>query len=204
MEEAAQRLAAARSGSREALGQALEACRGYLHLLAQRELDPDLRAKGSASDLVQETFLEAQKDFHQFHGNSEEELKAWLRQLLLNNMANFTRRFRTTGKRQVSREVKIEAGGSSADRAGNLTADVMSPSGLAMEHEQAQALQVALERLPEDYRQVILLRYQEQRPFEEIAQVMNRSCNAVRTLWSRAIRRLRQEMGSQESSESSP
>jgi RNA polymerase sigma-70 factor (ECF subfamily) len=204
MEHGAQRLAAARSGSHEALGQALEACRGYLHLLAQRELDPDLRAKGSASDLVQETFLEAQKDFHQFHGNSEEELKAWLRQLLLNNMANFTRRFRTAGKRQVSREVKIEAGGSSADRAGRLTADVLSPSGLAMEHEQAQALEAALGRLPEDYRQVILLRYQKQQPFEEIAQVMNRSCNAVRTLWSRAIRRLRQEMSSQESSERSP
>src|SRR5262245_4961414 len=120
MEEAAQRLAAARSGSREALGQALEACRGYLHLLAERELDPDLRAKGSASDLVQETFLEAQKDFRQFHGNSEEELRAWLRQLLLNNLANFTRRYRTTAKRAVGREMRIEAGGSSAERAAGL------------------------------------------------------------------------------------
>jgi RNA polymerase sigma-70 factor (ECF subfamily) len=63
-----------------------------------------------------------------------------------------------------------------------------------MEEEQAQALRRALERRPDDYRQVILLHYQEQRPFEEIAPLMHRSYEAVRSLWARAIRRLRQEM----------
>ena len=92
MSDAARQLAAARAGSREALGQVLQACRGYLLLLAERELDPDLRAKGGASDLVQGTFLEAQKDFAHFQGDSEDELRAWLRQVLLHNLANFTRR----------------------------------------------------------------------------------------------------------------
>ena len=194
MYDAAQRLAAARAGSREALGQALDACRGYLLLLAERELDPDLRAKGGASDLVQETFLEAQNDFAQFKGNSEDELRAWLRQILLHNLANFTRRYRATAKRRLGREVALEVSGSSADREGGLTLDALSPSGLAMEEEQAQALRWALERLPDDYRQVILLHYQEQRPFEDIAPLMNRSYEAVRSLWARAIRRLRHEM----------
>ena len=63
-----------------------------------------------------------------------------------------------------------------------------------MEEEQAQALRRALERLPDDYRQVILLHYQEQRPFKEIAPLMHRSYESVRSLWARAIRRLRQEM----------
>ena len=194
MSAAAQRLAAARAGSREALGQALDACRGYLLLLAERELDPDLRAKGGASDLVQETFLEAQNDFAQFKGNSEDELRAWLRQILLHNLANFTRRYRATAKRRLGREVALEVSGSSADREGGLTLDALSPSGLAMEEEQAQALRRALERLPDDYRQVILLHYQEQRPFEDIAPLMHRSYEAVRSLWARAIRRLRHEM----------
>ena len=194
MYDAAQRLAAARAGSREALGQALDACRGYLLLLAERELDPDLRAKGGASDLVQETFMEAQNDFAQFKGNSEDELRAWLRQILLHNLANFTRRYRATAKRRLGREVALEVSGSSADREGGLTLDALSPSGLAMEEEQAQALRWALERLPDDYRQVILLHYQEQRPFEEIAPLMHRSYEAVRSLWARAIRRLRHEM----------
>ena len=194
MSDAAQRLAAARAGSREALGQVLQACRGYLLLLAERELDPDLRAKGGASDLVQETFLDAQKDFAHFQGDSEDELRAWLRQILLHNLANFTRRYRATAKRRLGKEVALDVSGSSADREGGLILDALSPSGLAMEEEQAQSLRRALGRLPDDYRQVILLHHQEQRPFEEIAPLMHRSYEAVRSLWARAIRRLRQEM----------
>src|SRR5438874_1673797 len=49
-------LPAARNGSAQALGDALEACRVYLLAVAEHELDPELRGKGGASDLVQETF----------------------------------------------------------------------------------------------------------------------------------------------------
>ena len=72
-------IAQARAGSAEALGQLLVTYQRYLLLVAERELDPDLRAKGSASDLVQETFLEAQRDFARFQGSSRDELRAWLR-----------------------------------------------------------------------------------------------------------------------------
>jgi RNA polymerase sigma-70 factor (ECF subfamily) len=99
-QDAARWLAAARAGSKEALGEALEACRGYLLLVANRELDPDIQAKGGASDLVQETFLEAQRDFARFAGDSKEELLAWLRRMLVHNLLNFTRRYRATGKRR--------------------------------------------------------------------------------------------------------
>jgi RNA polymerase sigma-70 factor (ECF subfamily) len=193
VDEVARRLAAARAGSDEMLGQVLQACRGYLLLVAQQELDPDLRAKGGASDLVQETFLDAQRDFAHFHGTTEDELRAWLRQLLLHNVANFARRYRAA-KRQAGREVALGAAGSTADPAGGVAADAPTPSILLMAREQAEALERALGRLPEDYRRVILLRYQEQQPFGEIARFMHRSPSAVRTLWSRAVRRLRQEM----------
>lgn len=193
MGDVARWLAEARSGSGEALGQALEACRTYLYLIAQRELDPGLRVKGSASDLVQETFVEAQRDFGQFHGTSDEEWRAWLRRLLLNNIANFTRRYRTE-KRHLGREVALDPDGSSAERGGGLATKLPSPSGAALEHEQAECLRQALARLPEDYRQVIVLRYEENLPFEEVARRMGRSAAAARTLWSRAIRRLRHEM----------
>src|SRR5262249_59475811 len=100
----------------EALGQALEACRGYLLLIAQRELDSDLQAKGGASDLVQETLVDALRDFGRFHGESEAELQAWLRQLLLHNLVDFTRHYRQAKKRQIGRELELEGGDSSADR----------------------------------------------------------------------------------------
>jgi RNA polymerase sigma-70 factor, ECF subfamily len=183
-------LAAARAGSRDALGQALELCRGYLLHIANDGLAPELRSKGGASDLVQDTFLDAQRDFCRFHGSSDAELRAWLRQLLLHNAANFARSYRETGKRQVGREISLGR----ADIGGALAAEIPSPSGEAMAREQAEALQRALERLPEDYRRVIILRNQERRSFEEIGALMARSAYAVRRLWARAVERLQQEV----------
>jgi RNA polymerase sigma-70 factor (ECF subfamily) len=55
-------------------------------------------------------------------------------------------------------------------------------------------VRLALDRLPEDYRQVLLLRHQEELPFEEIARVMGRSPNAVQKLWARAVERMQQEL----------
>jgi RNA polymerase sigma-70 factor (ECF subfamily) len=183
-------LPAARAGSREALGQALEACRDYLLLVADRELAADLRAKVGASDLVQETFLEAQRDFARFHGDSPGELRAWLRRLLLNNLANCARGYRDTAKRQLGREVPFAAAGDAADGA---IAATPSPTGQAMAREAAERLDRAVERLPEDYRRVIRLRHQEGRSFEEIGETLRRSPNAARMLWLRAVEQLRQE-----------
>jgi RNA polymerase sigma-70 factor (ECF subfamily) len=187
------RLLLARGGDASALGQVLEACRGYLLLIARRQLEPDLQAKGGASDLVQETFFEAQRDFAQFHGGSEAELLAWLRRLLLNNLANFSRSYRSTVKRAVGREVPLEPDGSNNEPDRGLAAGDPSPSSLAAQNEQAQALWEALARLPDDHRQVIQLRYLEERSFEEIGRLMNRSSDAARKLWARAMERLRQE-----------
>ena len=61
-------MAAARAGSREAMGRALEAAGDISLAVAEGELAPDLRVEGGASDLVQETFLEAQRDFARFRG----------------------------------------------------------------------------------------------------------------------------------------
>jgi RNA polymerase sigma-70 factor (ECF subfamily) len=182
----------ARAGSRQALGDMLEAYRAYLLLIANRQLDPDLRVKGGASDLVQETFLEAQRDFAQFQGDNGDELQAWLRQLLLHNLANFARRYRDAGKRAIGREVALDTPSGAQER--GLPADTPSPSGQAMAREQAETVLQALNRLPDDYRQVIVWRYQEGRSFEEIADKLGRSENAARKLWFRAVERLEEEM----------
>jgi RNA polymerase sigma-70 factor (ECF subfamily) len=194
-EGSARWLAAARAGSREALGQALEGCRHYLLRIANRRLDPHLKAKGGASDLVQQTFLEAQRDFTGFQGESQDELRAWLRQLLIHNLANFHRSYRATGKRAVGREVPLAPASPSTDAPGEVAAPTPTPSREAIEHEEAEKLRQALERLPEDYRRVITLHHQEQRTFEAIGRLMNRSTTGARTLWLRAVERLNQELG---------
>jgi RNA polymerase sigma-70 factor (ECF subfamily) len=186
-------MAAARAGSREATGRALEACRRYLLWVAERELAPDLRSKGGASDLVQETFLEAQRDFARFEGSSADELRAWLRQVLVNNVGNFTRRYRDTSKRAIGREVGAVSDGSSFGFEQGLAGSTISPSGAAIEREQALALRRAVDRLPEDHRRVVTLRFEDGLTFEEIGQITNRSADAARKIWSRAMERLRQE-----------
>ena len=185
-------LAAARGGSQEALGEALENLRAYLLAIAERELDPNLHAKGGASDLVQETLMDALRDFGRFQGGTEEEFKAWLRRLLLHNLVDFTRLYRETGKRNINCEVALDADTPSPGHAAP-TAAQPSPSGEAIRDEEAEVVRHALDRLPEDYRRVILLRYQDERSFEEIGRLMNLTPNAARKLWVRAVKRLQQE-----------
>ena len=184
-------LAAARRGSREALGRVLEACRPYLLQVANEEIDSDLRGKVGASDLVQETFLEAQRDFAGFHSRSEEELLAWLRQILCNNLANLTRQYCQTAKRHVHREVLL-ADAPLEELVEPLTDHVASPSAQARERERDEALERALLQLPEAQQQVIRLRNYERLSFEEAGRRMGRSAEAARKLWGRAVERLQQ------------
>jgi len=186
-------LSAARGGSQVALGDALDGLRGYLLAIAERELDPHLHAKGGASDLVQETLIDAVRDFGKFQGQTEDEFKAWLRRLLVNNLVDFTRLYRQTGKRDVGREVGLESEKPSEDMRGAPTAAGPTPSSEAIRDEEVNAVRKALDQLSEDYRRVIILRYEEERTFEEIGQLMNLSPNAARKLWVRAFKRLQQE-----------
>jgi RNA polymerase sigma-70 factor (ECF subfamily) len=187
-------LSGARDGSPDALGRALDACRSYLLFVARNEVDASLQAKGGASDLVQETFLEAHRAFDRFHGTSEVELRSWLRRLLHHQASKFRRRYRTTQKRLLARETPRTAAPQSLSGATELPAPSPTPSTQLMVQEQAQRLRQALERLPHDYRWAITLRYVEQCSFEEIGRRMHRTPNAARLLWLRAIERVRHEL----------
>ena len=58
----------------------LERHRSWLGLLARLQVEPRFRAKFDASDIVQQTLLEAVRDWPKFRGGTEAELAAWLRQ----------------------------------------------------------------------------------------------------------------------------
>jgi RNA polymerase sigma-70 factor (ECF subfamily) len=193
VEEVAAVLAAARAGSREALGQALEACRAYLQQIAREELDdPRLHAKAGVSDLVQTTFLEAQRDFARFQGKTEAELLAWLRRMLRNNVANFRRWWRKD-RRRADREVPLASDTSDISTVA-LPAPALSPSKQAIQEEQVESLRRAIERLPEDHRRVIVWRYEEGCSFEEIGRRLGRTANAAQKLWARAVERLQHDL----------
>jgi RNA polymerase sigma-70 factor (ECF subfamily) len=190
-------LRAARTGDGSALGRLLEGYRRYLTLLARLEIDRRLQGKLDPSDLVQETFLEAHRDFAQFRGSGEAELLAWLRQVLVRNLANQVRRYLGTRGRDVrlERELAAEVDRSSQALDRGLAAPHSSPSKQAARREQAVLLAEALGRLPEDYREVIVLRHLQERSFPEVAARMGRSVEGVKKLWARALARLRGTLG---------
>jgi RNA polymerase sigma-70 factor (ECF subfamily) len=154
------------------------------------------QAKFDASDVVQQTMLEAVRAWPDFRGRSHGERAAWLRQILARVLLHEIRHFAGTQRRDVGREVSLEQSlDESSYRLGMaLAAPGSSPSAQLDRHEQELRLADALAALPEDYRQVILLRNIEGLPHEEVARRMDRGVGAVRMLWVRALARLRTEM----------
>jgi RNA polymerase sigma-70 factor (ECF subfamily) len=187
----------ARSGDRSAVGKLLDMYRSYLTLMARLGVNRQLRGKLDPSDLVQETFLEAHRDFGQFAGKTEAELVVWLRQILARNLADQVRRYKGAQRRDVRLEQRfardLEESSREMDR--SLAAPQSSPSQQAVRREQAVLLAEALEQLPGDYREVIILRHLEGLRFPEIARRMDRSLDSVEKLWARALARLRRLLG---------
>src|SRR5947209_15179530 len=98
----------ARQGADAARGALLEAYRAYLDLLARVQIGQRLQGKVDASDIVQETFLEAHRNFGRFRGASEGEFVCWLRQILAANLADLLRRYLGTQGRDVRLEREIQ------------------------------------------------------------------------------------------------
>ena len=179
-----------------AQAEALHGFRPWLHLLARMETARILDGKFDASDVVQQTMVEAIRALPQFRGESDAELLAWLRQVLAHVLGHEIRRYKGTRRRDIGRELSLDQSlEQSATRLGNLlVAPESSPSAKAARNEREVMVAEVLSRLPEDYRDVIILHNLQGLEHEEVARRMGRSPGAVRMLWIRALTRLREEM----------
>jgi RNA polymerase sigma-70 factor (ECF subfamily) len=194
-----QLLAEAREGEANCLGRVLQYYGNYLKLLVTTHLDAKLRARCSPSDIVQESYFEAHRDFGNFRGQTEAEFLAWLRKILVNNMAREVEKHILSAKRDVRREVRFSGMQAELERSAARLESVLvdqapSPSSRADRHEHVVALANHLAELPTDYREVLVLRHCEGLAFKDIARQMGRSAGAVRMLWLRAIGQIRQLM----------
>jgi DNA-directed RNA polymerase specialized sigma24 family protein len=133
----------ARNGSLEALGEALDACRQYLQVVAGSELESDLRPKGGASDLVQETYRDAQRQFDNFRGETAEQFLAWQTAILRGHASNFTRQNPHTALRRPGRAVARDAPGGAAGEAVQAQGGE-TPCQFAQRHGEEVALEDAL------------------------------------------------------------
>ncbi len=187
--EVARWIAAAHNGDREALNRLLALCRPYLLLVANQDIDPALRARVAPSDVVQDSLLEAARGFPAFHGQTEDELLAWLRRVLRNNLANERRRHVDASRRSTDREVPL-AEVPAAEGGDLLREEEETPSARARARERDEALERALKELPDHYRQALLLHTQEGLTFAQVGERLGKSEEAARKLWSRASEEL--------------
>lgn len=188
------RLAQARAGSVDALGELWATCRNYLLLVANSGLGETLQAKIGASDLVQETFCEAQRIFDRFGGSTEAELLAWLVKILENKLGNTVKRYQRTEKRDVGRERRLGVGDASSGLSLQIAGAQDTPGAELARREVQERLDAAIGRLSTEYRQAIQLRVWQELPFEEVGRQMNRSADAARKLVARAIDQLQSLM----------
>lgn len=167
----------------------LERYQAYLRLLARMQLPPRLWAKISASDVVQQTLLEAHVAAGQYRGRTDGEWLAFLRQTLARNMADLGRLY-SADKRDVARELDL-----SSVRLENFAADARpSPSQEAVKNERLLKLAEALASLPDDQRIAVELKHLQSWTVRQIADLIGKSETAVGGMLYRGIRRLREIM----------
>ncbi|MCI0455855.1 MAG: sigma-70 family RNA polymerase sigma factor [Gemmataceae bacterium] len=174
-------------------GERLERCRPYLRVLAQLHLDGRLRSKLDPSDVVQQALLNAHANLRQFRGATDAELRAWLRRILANALAEASRRFGAEA-RDVAREQALEndLSRSSVRLEAFAVASGPSPSQLVAREEQLLRLGAALAQLPEDQRQAVELHHLLGLTVAEAGERLGRTRAAVVGLLFRGLKKLRQ------------
>ena len=173
-----------------------ERFRGYLRHLARTGLHGKLRGRVDASDVVQQSLLQAHEARDQFRGTTDAERCAWLRQILARVLSHAARDH-TRDKRDVRRDRSTEErlAADSLRLGGLLEADDSSPSAGAARHERAVLLAAALEDLPEDQREAVARHYLDGETPAEIAAAMGRTGPSVAGLLRRGLKGLRAGLG---------
>jgi RNA polymerase sigma-70 factor, ECF subfamily len=184
-------------GDAQALASLLNFYRPYLLATARARLDNRLRVKAGPSDVVQETLAEAHRAWDKIEQRprTEDEFREWIRGILLERLKALRRRFYRAQSRSLRRERSLDDGQSKRliDQLAAGCSD--SPSAALDRQALAERLEEALERLPDAYRQIILWRNRDNQKFTEIGACLDRSPDAARKLWRRAIRLLKKELG---------
>lgn len=178
----------ARRGDMVALGGLLDQFRPYVRVLvhaAWRRMAP---ARQDDSDLIQDTMLVVLDAFARFRGATVAEFAGWLRTLTLRTVAHAVRSHVVAGKRGIRREEAL------LDLDQAPMAEGQGPSDEAQRHEQAAHVAAALERLPGDMQQVLRARMFDGASYAELAARMQRTEGALRVLYTRALRRMSDEL----------
>ena len=172
--------------------------RSYLRLQADMQISPRLKVKEAPSDIVQQAMLEAHRDLKDFRGKTDIELRAWLRRILTNNLAELARRYHTK-RRTIGREMSLQDQQelSSALFLSQLDPKQETPSKLMMTQERSEQLAEALLKLREEERTAVVFKHIHNLPVAEIAEHLGRTSEAVAGLLRRGLKKLRESLNSE-------
>jgi len=172
-------------------GQLLERYRPRLYRKAMQALGPHIRGRVGASDIVQNTMLDAERGFAQFSGSTLEEFEAWL---LITHRRGILREIlkHEAGKRQIAKERRLtEQGPADSCISADPAASGPTPSVCVMRREQTAQITKALNGLPRAQQAAVALRYLQGRSVSEIAEILGRTSSATEGLLKRGMANLR-------------
>ena len=173
-----------RSGDSTAMEEFYNIYRNRLYALVLEQVGRD---HAVAEDLVQEVFLAALSSLDKFRGDSQ--LYTWLRSIALHKLNDFYRR-----QAREPRPTESSPDFDAMKQLEQIGDDEPAPLTVMEFEEIRQSVHQALEGLPQDYQEVLVLKYLEEMPVLEISQVMGRSPKSVEGLLARARKAMRDNL----------
>jgi RNA polymerase sigma-70 factor (ECF subfamily) len=189
-----------REGDQPALAALYDRHRDKLRRMVQVRLDPRLKGRVAASDVLQEAYIDALKRFPHYFDKPDQPFFGWLRLIVGQRLADVHREHLAAKKRDVRHELAFGhpqgPRGSAACLASCVAGSLTSPSGAAARNEDVARLESALNELDDIDREILLLRHFEELPNAETATVLGLQAPAASKRYVRALARLKQIMES--------
>ena len=189
-------LVRAASGDGAAWGRLLTAHEARLARMVAFRMDPRLRGRVDAGDVVQDAFAEASEHREVYFLTPEVPLFLWLRGVVGNKLLEAHRYHLGTRMRDAKRETPLDGprrpeATTSAALYEHLTAGLTRPSVAAAREEAGARLAQALEEMDATDREVLALRHFEQLSNAEAGQVLGIQERAAAKRYLRALQRLK-------------
>ena len=193
-----------REGNEQAVNQLMERHRLAVRRLVQMRLDSAVARRVDASDVVQDVLFEASRRMEDYIQLPSMPFHLWLRQLAKDRVIDMHRRHRAAKRRSVDREQPVTSLGgddrSAADLATLLKDSELTPAAATVRKEMEDRFLLALNELNEDDRELIMMRHFEHLGNGEVAEALGLSAPAAGMRYLRAIRRLREALGTDDES----
>ena len=187
------------NGDPSAVNRLMDRHREAVRRMVQMRLDQAVARRVDASDVVQDVLLEASQRLSDYIRNPSMPFHLWLRQLAKDRIIDMHRRHRVAQRRSVDREQNISSFASDDQSAADLTALLrdaeLTPAASALRKEMEERFVLALDQLDEADREIIIMRHFEHLGNGEVAEALGLSAPAAGMRYLRAIRRLRELLG---------